>query len=152
MKKFLFFFLLIFLVLIAIGLIMPSMGRVSPEKARARRVETLNAWQKSIKIFIQERGRPPTSLYEVYSNGFLEDISKRLTVSSRDTPPIEVMSRIYGDQRLFDDLVEFVFLVSKNGWFVKELKYEFLYPYKLMIDQDGKIYEIRETTKDNILD
>lgn len=128
------------------------MGRVSPEKARVRRVKTLKAWQKSVKIFIKEKERSPTSLYEVYSDDFLDGISKRLTVSSRDTPSIEVMSRIYGDQKLFDELVEFEFSVSKDGWFIKELKHEFVYPTRLMIDQDGKIYELREIPSDDPLD
>ena len=148
LKKIFFLVILIFFILFVIGLIMPVMGRVSLRKKRAERIKTLNAWQSNVVNFVQERSRLPRSLHEIYSNGVLDDFFMILTVSKEDLPPAEVMDCMLKDPNLFNEMVEFSLFISQNNWFVQELKSDFIYPIRLMIDQDGKIYEIKEVPKE----
>ena len=126
-------------------------GQVRPDTARKIRVLYLQEWHKLTQAFISQKSELPQSLYEVYINskeyegvgimcfyqgGFLEkeERAKALTPEG------------------FAELSDYVLCQGcsgKKSWYIKELHGDLIYTHTLMIDQDGRIYEIRELPQDN---
>jgi hypothetical protein len=64
-KKVLWFLLAIVIIFIALGFMMPAMGRFTPKTDRFLRCSALERWHKDIMSFKQNYQRYPASLHEV---------------------------------------------------------------------------------------
>jgi len=60
----------------------------------------------------------------------------------------ESMRALLTDPNRFVEIVEYGLFTSQRGWFIRELKPGRIYTKMLMIDQEGKIYEVKEVPKE----
>jgi len=51
--------------------------------------------------------------------------------------------------QIFFEEVEYALFINQQKWFVLELKSGMFDNYRLMVDQDGKVFEIREINTGN---
>jgi hypothetical protein len=131
------FGILIILFLIALGFIMPMLGRVSPAVAKKMRIMNLQRWHERIRLYEDKKGRLPDSLYEAYY-GFNVRYSSMLTnPDNRD----KINNEIYfNDPNAFCATIDYIFEKYVSDWVVKESKIYKDSTY-LYIDSSGMVHE-----------
>jgi hypothetical protein len=128
-------------ILIAIFLLLPKMSRLDWRSELIVRRTKLSGWAGQVKRFKNEKGKMPVSLYEASS--------------TENTGPLWVKVRVgediyhrkdllLGDSNRFFEEVEYALIAYRQGWFIMELKPGKYYQHRLMIDQAGKFWELRE--------
>ncbi len=144
-------------IIVILILFLPATGRITPRMAMNLRKVSLAKWHLFVKSYIGDTNRVPTSLFEVcqakYRKGektfpqhiylandeFLRSYDELL----RSYPP-----NLTSDPNLFEKEVPYGLFLGTNGWYIIELKAGLVYKKSLMIDQDGKIYELRATEQE----
>jgi hypothetical protein len=139
----------IIIVIIALLLFLPATGRVTPGMAMRVRCKSLTGWYTQVKLYIEENNLLPNSLFEVCKDANSKGnrpIPAYLTLSNDGFQyPAELTIL---DPNLFNKEIPYGLFQSSEGWFIRELVPGKLYKKMLMIDQDGKIYELREIPKE----
>ena len=143
LKKLIICCVILLLIFIAIGLIMPLLGRIDQSTELSIRQAKLYAWRSRIEYFVKQKGQMPASLYDV---SILEDLGfyyiKVSVPQNFDYDQEEEL--LFRDPNYFFKEVEYVLSKHKHGWFVVELISGKRYPYRLMIDEKGNIFELEE--------
>lgn len=134
-------------IIILLCVLIPPLGKLTPELVKKARLTQLKFWHQQVEKFHKDNNRLPHSLYELH-----------ITLKGRDTAhifyPFEDTKDAVGKLESMDTpegfykLTIYGFYSNQQGWFVRELRSDDIYPYMLMIDQDGKIYEIKEINDD----
>ena len=109
---------------------------------RSIRETKLIRWVKRIEQFYSVNNRLPTSLYE--ATWFNDFPSVKFKVRISDEILNESEREKLRDPNIFQEETEYALLAYLKGWYVIELKPGKYWKKRLMIDQDGKIYELRE--------
>lgn len=135
----------IVIIFIALALIMPWMGRMTPRTKRRWRCYKLQVWREKVELFVQENKRLPSSLFEMCRDDLEQGIwtFPPPFVSESQKPFGELTPGLATDPNRFTEIVEYDLFSGRHGWLIKELKPGKIYKKMLMIDQNGKIYEIR---------
>ena len=118
---------------------------------KAERHERLDGWRKCVLLYIEKKGFRPNTLYEAFklsrehntlnlefvvAHNFEYGLSKEEHQSIQESPED------------FKRLVQYDLLVGQHGWFIREVGQGYVYRKVLMMDQDGKVYEIKELPKE----
>jgi hypothetical protein len=148
-KKILIISGVVIVIVLFLGLLLPSTGRITPATAMRVRCGALTGWHKYVKLYIEENNLLPNSLFEVSEDANSKGnrpIPAYLTISNDGFQCPAELTII--DPNLFEKEVPYGLFTGSKRWFIRELKAGRLYKNMLMIDQDGKIYEIREIPKE----
>jgi hypothetical protein len=126
--------------LYAIFVIFRPLSRIGPQSELIIRESYLRRWYRWVDDFINKNGRMPSSLYEVsWSDRYGPAKVKTKTTYFSQSEIDELI-----DPNTFSREVEYFFAAHHNGWFIIELEPGEYWKHRLMIDQDGKIYELKE--------
>lgn len=124
--------------LYATVVIFRPLSRITPQTELMIRKSYLKKWYRWVDNFINKNGRMPSSLYEVsWSDGY-GPVKVKIGTSYFDEKEVLI------DPNTFFREVEYSFAAHHNGWFIIELEPGEYWKHRLMIDQDGIIYEVRE--------
>jgi hypothetical protein len=147
--------------LAAIVSILPPLNLPTSSFAMRIRCDLLTDWYKYVNSYIIENNRIPLSIIEVCQSanekgrnpfpiqGFLieDGFPKEYTIDELNDPngfPPEYTKDLLYDPNRFEKEVPYCLFRGSKGWYIKETKIGNIYKKMLMIDQNGKIYEIRE--------
>lgn len=134
------------IIFVALAFIMPHLGTFKPDSARFLRMRKLQLWHEDVEAFIQEKKRPPRSLFEMCQENLKQGTwpFPRVVVSVGQVLPEEFNRTLANDPNKFAEIIEYRLFVDQHGWLIRELKPGEIYKKMLMIDQDGKIYVVEE--------
>jgi hypothetical protein len=141
-KKVIYGVLFIFFIII-LGLIMPMLGKVSPTVTKNMRIMNLQRWHERACLYIDDKGRLPESLYDVYYSFDIRYSSMLINPENKN----KINGEIYNnDPNAFCVAIDYVFEKNGNNWFIKESK---LYKSDiyLYIDSLGAISEYSPKTR-----
>ena len=138
------------IILIVTAFIMPRLGTFKPDSQRFLRMRKLQIWHGKVEAFIQEKKRPPRSLFEMCHENLKQGKwpFPSVLVSLSQKMPDEFNSTLANDPNKFAQIIEYRLFVDQHGWLIRELKPGKIYKKMLMIDQDGKIYVVEEMPKE----
>jgi len=138
------------IIFIALGFIMPWMGRMRANTERLWRIAKLQGWHKKVELFVRTNNRLPESFFEMCQEDLEQGIwSFPIPFVSEDQKPFgELTPSLTTDPNRFLEIVEYGLFSGQNGWFIRELKHGKIYTKMLMIDQEGKIFEVKEVQKE----
>ena len=127
------------IIFIALGFIMPWLGRTRANTERLWRIAKLQGWHKKVELFVRTNNRLPESLFEICQEDLEQGIwSFPIPFVSRDRKHFEELTPSLAiDPNRFFEIVEYGLFSGQNGWFIKELKH-------------GKIYTKRKKKKNNL--
>ena len=131
------------LIALSITLIIPNLGKVSAKTEMNARKAKIGKWVSVIRDFKKDKHRLPSSLYEAFHLNYVGHIKASVFYIQPDD------FKDLHDPNIFSEEIEYVFIPHRYGWYVLELKGGVLFRDRLMVDQDGRIYEIRELPQDN---
>ena len=138
------------IIFIVLAFIMPWMGRTRPNTKRFWRSRQLQIWREKVESFFQENKRLPSSLFELCRDDLVQGIWTFPPPSVSDSRKFlkELVPNLATDPNRFAEIVEYGLFSGQQRWFIRELKPGTTYKKMLMIDQDGKIYEVEEIPKE----
>jgi hypothetical protein len=133
------------IVLLGLGIFLPWLSDDSIRGNKYLRSGLLQIWHSDMQAFFQDNKRPPASIFELC----------RAELEQGKWPvPFSFLSGEAGDPKQlardpnhFAEICLYGLFSGPHGWIVKELKPGKFYTGMLMIDQDGRIYELTETAK-----
>jgi len=134
-------------ILVSLGVIssflIPPLNTLTKKGEFLIRTAKLFDWYNRINYIYTKEKRVPSSLYEV---SLYEDLGgikyPKVDVYGGSDRQRELV--LMKDPNLFFQEVEYTLAIYHNGWFVVETKPGAKYKHRLMIDQNGKIYQVRE--------
>jgi len=137
-----------FKILIVIGLLVcayilfliPRLNKLDKRSEREARILYLKQWSNQVEIYRDKEGRLPNSLFEAAWFDFLRPPRVKVKTGNLSFPRISELK----DPNIFFNEIEYALIVYHDGWFIIELKPGLFGEYRLMIDQDRKLYELRE--------
>jgi hypothetical protein len=139
----------VIVIMAVISFLLPATGRVTPRMAKEIRCGLLTEWYKNVNTYISEKNQIPSSLFEVcqaaHRKGQWPFPSQGILAN--DEFPNEYTLELLKDPNQFNKEVPYEFFVDSNSWFIKEQRPGKVYKNMLMIDQNGKIFEIQKTLK-----
>lgn len=143
LKKKLGIYLIIFLVIVVVlALFIPPLGRITWRTELIVRKAKLGVWHEQIKLFMEEKGQIPNSLYEVC--WFYGQVPSYIKVAVPQDFDYGREGELLEDPNRFFQEVEYVFASHKYGWLIMELKPGARYRHRLAVDEDGTIYQLRQ--------
>ena len=152
MKKVIWWFLGVIILFIFAGFSLPFLGRIPQREFKAQRHDKLDGWCKCVLLYIEKNGDMPVTLYEAFkltkennTLGLAFVVAHNLDYDISE----EEYQNIQKSSEDFKRLVQYDLLVGQHGWFIKEVGPGYVYRKVLMMDQDGKVYEIKEVLKEN---
>jgi len=133
--------------------IVPRLGRPGPEGWNYTRTKHLMNWKKGVSYYIQNHNKIPQSLYEVYQycNAVKAGINLEIIVFPNYKKELSLLinEKICENKIVFNEKIEYELAVKNNNWYVQEKRVMPRFFKGLwMIDQDGKIYELKEIERD----
>ena len=151
MKKVVWWFLGVIILFIFAGFFLPSLGRMPMRMHKAQRHDKLDGWRKCVLWYIEKKERIPNTLYEAFKltrDHYTLDLefvvahNLDYNISEKDYKDIQE------SPDGFKRLVQYDFFVGQHGWFIKEVGPGYVYRKVLMMDQDGKVYVIKEVPRE----
>ncbi|HML73761.1 MAG TPA: hypothetical protein PKB02_04625 [Anaerohalosphaeraceae bacterium] len=104
----------------------------------------LEEWHDMVSNYYEELHKMPENLYVAslyYPDDFwYPDISPEAT-------PREELDRMLEDPNYFNENIEYELVNYSQGWLIIELKSDTHYPYQMLIDNKGRIYQVDKKYK-----
>lgn len=150
-KKILIILGIVIVILVFLGLILPHLGRITPEMAMRMRCRALTGWYERVRPYMSKNNQKSLSLIEVCKAEYGKNQQIFPYVGLSEEFPDEWVlhwKSCVNDPNLFKKEVPYGLFQSTEGWLIRELVPGKLYKKMLMIDQDGKIHELREIPKE----
>lgn len=143
LKKKLGIYLIIFLVIVVVlALFTPALDSITGRTELTVREAKLLFWHNRTKLFMEEKGQKPNSLYEV--SWFDGRGPSYIKVAVPQDFDYRREGELLDDPNRFFQEVEYVFASHKYGWLIMELKPGARYRHRLTVDEDGTIYQLRQ--------
>ena len=115
-------------------------GRVTPRLVKRIRAYRLEQWKEAVEQELSVSQDFHECLYNIYErNG---DRSLLFSPTNKESRRDFSVSNFY-------DSIDYALYHDKNKWYIIEKKTDRIYPYHIMIDEKGNLYEIRCLPKDN---
>jgi len=151
-KKILIISGIVIVIMALLVLFLPAAGRVTPERAMRMRCNVLTNWHEHVRSYIGENNQKPLSLIEIcqaaYRKGQRPFPQAGFLLNDRFPYKWRSDDDLVNDPNRFNKEVPYGLFQSSEGWLIRELKPGRVYKKMLMIDQDGRIYEISELPKE----
>jgi hypothetical protein len=142
----------IVIIIVALLIFLPAPDLPTPKMAMRMRCKALVGWYEHVNPYINKNNQKPLSLIEICRVEYKKD--------ERPFPHAGLSNDQFPDKWTFDwgflvndpnqfrKEVPYDLFRGSDGWLIRELVPGKLYKKMLMVDQDGKIYELREIPKE----